>query len=102
MFQGHTWDRLCDEIIESLPPHVYLTFDIDVLDPPFCPHTGTPVGGGFTVQQMLYLIKKLAYSKKIIIGFDLVEVSGAAHQMDTIIASQLLFQLCGYGLSSQY
>jgi agmatinase len=46
---GTTWAQLCQKIVEEMPKNVYISFDIDGLDPVFCPHTGTPVPGGLSV-----------------------------------------------------
>ncbi len=52
---------------------VYLSFDIDVLDPAFAPGTGTPVSGGLASWQVLNIIRGLAPLNMV--GFDMVEVS---------------------------
>ena len=52
---------------------VYVTFDIDFLDPAFAPGTGTPVVGGFTTHDALRLVRGLAGLE--IVGMDVVEVS---------------------------
>ncbi len=46
IYEGENWKQICDRIIRHLPKHVYISFDIDGLDPKLCPHTGTPVPGG--------------------------------------------------------
>lgn len=61
------------EIIGTNP--VYLSFDIDCLDPAFAPGTGTPVSGGLTTDQALRIIRGLGSLN--IIGMDIVEVSPA-------------------------
>ena len=53
--------------------HVYLTIDIDFLDPAFAPGTGTPKPGGFSTRDLLNLLKNL--STLPLVGMDLVEVS---------------------------
>ena len=61
--------------IKSLDKPVYITIDIDVLDPAYAPGTGTPEPCGFSTKELinsLYLFKEL---KDNIIGFDVVEVS---------------------------
>src|SRR5690606_34303469 len=78
LFEGNNWANITDRIIDKLPEHVYVSFDIDGLDPKLCPHTGTPVHGGFEVDQIFYLFKKLIASGRKLIGFDLVEV-GVSH-----------------------
>ena len=86
------------DIIEELPQKVYISFDIDGLDPKLCPHTGTPVPGGFEVEQVFYLFKQLKKSGREIIGFDLNEVSTGAHAhgIDSIVGARVLYKLCNY------
>ena len=102
LFQGATWERLCDEIIESLPELVYISFDIDGLDPALCPHTGTPVPGGLSFSEAQFLLKQITRSGRKIIGFDLVEVAGTAGDdaWDGIVGARLLYKLCGYAIIS--
>src|SRR5262249_32143594 len=40
-FEGETWKHISEEIIDQLPQKVFISFDIDGLDPKLCPHTGT-------------------------------------------------------------
>jgi agmatinase len=54
---------------------VYLTFDIDCLDPAFAPGTGTPVCGGLSTHQAIAILRKLAGIN--VIGMDIVEVAPA-------------------------
>ena len=63
-----------DAAIDSLTDNVYLTIDIDGLDPSIVPTTGTPEPGGLGWYETLTLIRKLAERKRII-GMDLVEYS---------------------------
>lgn len=63
-----------DDAIDSLTDNVYLTIDIDGLDPSIVPTTGTPEPGGLGWYETLTLIRKLA-EKKRIVGMDLVEYS---------------------------
>jgi agmatinase len=63
-----------DEAVDSLTDNVYLTIDIDGLDPSIMPTTGTPEPGGLGWYETLKLIKKLA-KKRRIVGMDLVEFS---------------------------
>lgn len=91
---GKAWSDLCDTIISSLPNFVYVSFDIDFLEPNLCPSTGTPVPGGFTFEQAYVLLHKLAESKKRIIGFDLCEVAGENNSIDANVGARVLFELC--------
>jgi agmatinase len=92
--EGNTWKSICDRIINDLPPLVYISFDIDGLDPKLCPGTGTPVPGGLEFDQCTYLIKSLVSSGKKIIGFDLCEVAPGVSDWDANVGARLLYFLC--------
>jgi agmatinase len=93
-FEGEHWRSICDSIIETLPQQVYISFDIDGLDPKLCPHTGTPVPGGFEAEQIFYLFKRLVASGRKLIGFDLNEVSTSHDEWDANVGARILFKLC--------
>ena len=97
LLEGHAWMDSCQQIIASLPQKVYISFDIDALDPSLCPHTGTPVPGGITFAQARYLLSCLRQSGKEIIGFDLCEVAPNPHtpddEWDGNVGSRLLYIL---------
>jgi agmatinase len=59
-FRGETWESQIDKIIRDLPENVYISFDIDGLSPELCPNTGTPVAGGFKLEEINYLFFKVA------------------------------------------
>jgi agmatinase len=104
-FEGRTWQKICLEIIEKLPQLVWVTFDIDGLDPKYCPHTGTPVPGGLEFQEANYLLRMLVQSGRKIIGFDLNEVSPDlsenGSEWDANVGARLLYKLTGWTLASQ-
>lgn len=93
-FQGVTWNSQCDEIIETLPSLVYISFDIDGLTPSCCPGTGTPVPGGLQFEEAIFLIRKLVESGRTIIGFDLCEVGPSA--WDANVGARVLYHLCNW------
>jgi agmatinase len=101
MYQGTSFFEITKEIISSLPDKVYVSFDIDGLDPTLCPSTGTPVPGGLSFSQACFLLETLAKSGKKIIGFDLCEVTPSANQWDENVASRILYKLCGAILHTQ-
>lgn len=101
LFSGTTWDRICDDIIAQLPKYVYISFDIDGLDPKLCPGTGTPVPGGLEFYQAVHLIKKLVLSDRRIIGFDLCEVAPGHDDWDANVGARILYQLCNWCAVSQ-
>ncbi|MBX2941291.1 MAG: agmatinase family protein [Cyclobacteriaceae bacterium] len=101
-YHGESWANICKQIVSELPDLVYISFDIDGLDPKLCPHTGTPVAGGFEYHQITLLLKTLAQSGKKIIGFDLNEVApGESDEWDANVGARLLFQLCNTMAVSQ-
>jgi agmatinase len=93
-FEGETWKSICDDIIEKLPEQVYISFDIDGLDPKLCPHTGTPVAGGLEGPQVFYLFRRVLESGRRLIGFDLNEVSAGHDEWDANVGARMLFKLC--------
>lgn len=102
MFEGASWKDLSKEIVEELPQNVYISFDIDGLDPAFCPSTGTPVPGGLQLDQVFYLFNAIYKSGRNLVAFDLNEVStgGAnpedANPWDGNVGARVLFKLCGW------
>ncbi len=91
--EGKTWQQKCNEIIEALPEYVYVSFDIDGLDPKLCPNTGTPVPGGFEFAEVVYLLKALVKSGRKIISFDLNEVAPGDNEWDANVGARLLYQM---------
>jgi agmatinase len=92
---GEPFASVADRIIAALPPKVYISFDIDALDPPYCPHTGTPVPGGLSFDAACYLLERLALSGRTIIGFDLCEVAPGEDEWDANVGARILYKLCG-------
>ena len=100
-YEGTTWKAICSNIIDELPQKVYISFDIDGLDPKLCPNTGTPVPGGFELEQVFYLFKLLHQSGKELVGFDLNEVSAGQHNhdgIDSIVGARALYKMCNFML----
>lgn len=93
-FEGATWKQITDEIIDALPDQVYLSFDIDGLDPKLCPNTGTPVQGGLETEQVYYLLRQMLKKGKKFIGFDLNEVGISSNEWDENVGARILFKLC--------
>ncbi len=81
------------EITRAIGEHpVYLTFDIDAVDPAFAPGTGTPVPGGLTSREALELVRQFAGVD--LVGMDLVEVAPSLDHADVTshLAAHLLFE----------
>ena len=93
-YEGETWKQIVDEMIAHLPDKVYISFDIDGLDPKLCPHTGTPVQGGFETEQVFYIFKKVMASGRKFIAFDLNEVGVSHDEWDENVGARCLFKMC--------
>jgi agmatinase len=85
-----------DDAIDNLTENVYLTIDIDGLDPSLVPTTGTPEPGGLGWYETLYLIRRLA-EKRRIIGMDLVEFSKAENSdAPAFLCAKLVYKSLAY------
>lgn len=92
-YSGRSLEQQVQELLRPLPEHVYVSFDIDALDPRFCPNTGTPVPGGLDFQEAVYLLAELKASGRTIIGFDLSEVAGPPHEWDGNVGARLAYKM---------
>ena len=102
-FSGALWKNTAQAIVAALPAKVWISFDIDGLDPRFCPHTGTPVPGGLDYSEAVYLLLEVVRQGKTIVGFDLNEVAPSTDPMnewDANVGARLLYKLCGAMLAS--
>jgi agmatinase len=103
LFDGESWGRLMGRIVADLPSQVYVSFDIDGLDPALCPHTGTPVVGGLSFPEAVSLLRTLAESGRRIVGFDLSEVAPdpeGRSEWDGSVGARLLYKEIGFALLS--
>jgi agmatinase len=104
LHDGRTWNVLMTDVAEALPETVYLSFDIDGLDPSLCPHTGTPVPGGLSFPEVSALLRSLAENGRRVVGFDLVEVApdpAGRDDWDGNLGARLLYKMIGYALMSR-
>lgn len=95
-YQGRTWESLVQEMIRHLPPTVYVSVDIDGLEPSLCPNTGTPVPGGLTFNQLIFLFDEVVKSGRVIVGFDVVEVAPSGlegDEWDANVGARVLYKL---------
>lgn len=93
-YEGATWKEITQDIVAQLPMQVFISFDIDGLDPKLCPNTGTPVQGGFETDEVFYLFKQILKSGRRIIGFDLTEIGISETEWDANVGARVLFKLC--------
>jgi agmatinase len=96
--RGSPFAELADEIVAQLPETVYLSWDIDGLDPTLCPGTGTPVPGGLSWNEAIGLLRALDRAKKKIVGLDLCEVSPGDDEWDANVGARLLYKMIGFAL----
>lgn len=99
--EGEPFARIADSIIAELPRDVYLSWDIDGLDPTLCPGTGTPVPGGLSWNQAIALLRAVVRSGRRIVGLDLCEVSPGETEWDANVGARLLYKMIGFALMSR-
>ncbi len=71
------WDAVMNEVIAEAqdgPEYLFISFDIDVLDPAFVPGTGTPEPGGITPREAFPIVRRLCAESNVV-GFELVELN---------------------------
>jgi agmatinase len=100
---GVPWSKQVEHIVGDLPAKVYVSFDIDGLDPTFCPHTGTPVPGGLSYHEATALVAAVARSGRTIVGLDVNEVVPGpdGDEWDANVGARLLYKMIGWMLVSQ-
>ncbi len=91
-YQGMTWQAQGEAIIAHLPSQVYVSVDVDGLDPKLCPHTGTPVPGGLEMEEVFCLLRQVVRSGRQIIGFDLSETGDG--EWDGNVGARIVYKLC--------
>lgn len=89
------WAAQCRAIVATLPKLVYVSIDIDGLDPSLCPSTGTPVPGGLGWRELGTLLREIVQTKRRVVGADLVEVAPGASDWDANVGARVLYRLCG-------
>lgn len=103
--EGEPFAKIAREIAASLPNLVWISFDIDGLDPRYCPHTGTPVPGGLELAEVVAIFRAIVRAGKTIVGFDLNEVApnlaDETDEWDGNVGARLLYKLIGFTLASQ-
>jgi agmatinase len=92
--EGKPFSSLIKNTVNQLGKKVYISFDIDGLDPRYCPNTGTPVPGGLEFDEAVALLRGVVDSGREIVGFDLNEVSPGKDEWDANVGARMLFHLC--------
>ncbi len=96
------WPDVMEDIIREAkdgPEHLFISFDIDVMDPAYMPGTGTPEPNGLTPRETFPLIRRLCAESNVV-GFELVEllpyrVTG----YETVLNSERIVRECLVGIA---
>ncbi|MEG8947032.1 agmatinase [Rosettibacter firmus] len=90
---GENWQEI---VANNLTENVYITFDVDGLDPSLIPATGTPEPGGLFWDETMNLLK-IVGSEKNIVGFDVVELAPTKfHPSSNFVAAKLTYKMLNY------
>lgn len=99
-FEGATWSKIVNDIIEELPEDVYIALDIDGLTNECTPNNGHITAGGISFHQYVYLMERIIASGRRIVGFDITEVTPDIKDKDDMrIVARLLFKMCSIALN---
>lgn len=95
-------DKTCyRQALEQLTSNVYITIDLDVLDPSLMPSTGTPEPGGPEYRELMNFLKSVIDNRNVV-GFDLVELCPSpANKMPDFVAARIIYQLLSYRFSDK-
>lgn len=90
------------DLPDNFPDRVYLTIDVDSLDPSVMPAAGTPVPGGLGWYQLLGMIESVARSRTVV-GFDVVELApvNGLHHCE-FAAAELVYRIMGYSVQPRF
>ena len=92
----HDSEAWIDDVLERLGPDVYMTFDVDGLDPALVPSTGTPEPGGLQWYPVLKLLRRV-FEERTVHSADIVELAPVPglHAPDFLVA-KLAYKMLGY------
>jgi len=93
-------NAIAEKILEKMKgKKVYLSFDIDVIEPGLAPGTGTPEPGGWTTREVLRILRRVVGSKEVeVVGMDIVEVAPAydgVGETTALAAAQVVYEVLG-------
>jgi len=96
------WDYVLERVLAEARGdgrHLYISFDVDVLDPSYIAGTGTPVAGGMTPREAIPIVRRLCAESNVV-GFDLVEVAPALDPAyTTALHSAAIVKACLTGIA---
>ena len=89
-------DTWMDSAIDQMTENVYITLDLDALDPSIMPSTGTPEPGGLFWYELLEFLKTV-FEDKNVVGFDIVELCPNEHDKSPdFLAAKLYYKMLTY------
>ncbi len=89
-------DYWADKVIELMTDNVFITFDLDALDPSIMPSTGTPEPGGLFWYETLEFLRQV-FEEKNVVGFDLVELCpNPSDKSPDFLAAKLYYKMLSY------
>ncbi|APQ17609.1 agmatinase [Maribacter hydrothermalis] len=90
-----------DKVIEAMTDNVFITFDLDALDPSIMPSTGTPEPGGLLWYETLDFLKQV-FEDKNVVGFDIVELCPNKNDKSSnFLAAKLYYKMLSYKFAGQ-
>ncbi|MDG1571240.1 agmatinase [Robiginitalea sp. M366] len=90
-----------DKVIDLMGDHVFITFDLDALDPSIMPSTGTPEPGGLFWYETLEFLRRV-FEERNVVGFDLVELCpNPANRAPDFLAAKLYYKMLSYKFHGQ-
>jgi agmatinase len=85
-----------DEVLKFLTDEIYITLDVDVLDPSIMPSVGTPEPGGLGWNETLELLRQIIFGKRVV-GMDIVEFTPIPGNIaPDFLAAKLIYRTIGY------
>lgn len=89
-----------DDVIDQLTSNVFITFDLDALDPSILPSTGTPEPGGLFYYETLEFLQRV-FDEKNVVGFDMVELCPNENEKSSdFLAAKLFYKMLSYKFAS--
>ena len=89
-----------DDVIDQLTSNVFITFDLDALDPSILPSKGTPEPGGLFYYETLEFLQRV-FDEKNVVGFDMVELCPNENEKSSdFLAAKLFYKMLSYKFAS--
>lgn len=94
--QMHHNNQWMNDSIEQMSDNVYITLDVDVMDPSIMPSTGTPEPGGLDWHTLTLYLKKV-FKNKNVVGFDIVELApNPCNKAPDFLVAKLYYKMLSY------